>query len=164
MESGIHVRIDNRLLHGQVVQFWIPYLEIDHLVIADDVAAANQTMISVYRMAVPSRVTLSVVCVDQLDAEIKKNSSSSLLVILSDIQEAVNAKKHGFVFDKLTIGNVHAQDDRVRITDSVYLADSEITMLKQLCNQNIAVEIQTFPGESLGMNIDESGGVRWQKR
>ena len=44
MEDRIHVRVDNRLLHGQVVQFWIGHLEIAHLIVADDEVARTEAM------------------------------------------------------------------------------------------------------------------------
>ncbi len=161
---SVHVRIDNRLLHGQVVQFWIPYLEVDRLVIGDDETASNQAMTAVYRMAVPGRVDLAIVSVDQLPQEIARKPAATTLVLLSDVFDAARALMCGMRISKIVLGNVHATHGRERVTDSVYLSAEEADALLRLCEKGIGVEIQTFPGERLKLEIGNDGEPRWLKR
>jgi PTS system mannose-specific IIB component len=164
MEAHPHVRIDNRLLHGQVVQFWIPHLEIDHLLIADDGVAANQAMLAVYRMALPERVDLEVVPISDLPAAVERGQGRSTMVLISDVLDAARARKHGFEFSRLTLGNVHSQPSRERVTDSVFLSPEELEVLLGLRAYGVTVEIQTFPGETLKLETDDGGAATWVKR
>ncbi len=164
MTDNIHVRIDNRLLHGQVVQYWIPFLEVERLVIADDEAANNPAMSTVYRMAVPGTVDLSVVPVNDLAQEIRASKASTILILISDVSDAVRAQKSGLSFDRLVLGNVHATPARTRITDSVYLSREEIDSLMRFRLNGGRVEIQTFPGERLQLEIDDNGDPKWSRR
>lgn len=164
MAADLHVRIDNRLLHGQVVQFWIPHLEIDHLVIADDGVAANPAMLAVYRMALPERVDLDVVTIADLPATIARNRTRSTMVLLSDVEDAVRAHEGGLELTGLTLGNVHSLPARLRVTDSVFLSPDELDALAGLVAQGIEVEIQTFPGETLRLEDDDRGAATWVKR
>ena len=50
------VRIDDRLVHGQVVEGWIPFLRADVVVVASDSAAADETQVALMRLALPDEV------------------------------------------------------------------------------------------------------------
>ena len=164
MVESIHVRIDNRLLHGQVVQYWIPFLEVERLIIADDEAANNPAMSAVYRMAVPETVNLSVVPVSDLAREIRANKATTTLILISDVSDAARAQVSGLSFDRLVLGNVHAAPGRTRITDSVYLSQEEIDSLVRFRLNDGKVEIQTFPGERLQLEVDNNGDPKWSRR
>jgi mannose/fructose/N-acetylgalactosamine-specific phosphotransferase system component IIB len=164
MTQTAHVRIDNRLLHGQVVQFWIPHLEVQRLVIADDATAADEALVSLYRMVMPRNVTLDVVSPDALGAVLGDGADASTLVLLGSVDSAVRARKGGFAFERLTIGNVHAAADRERVTDSVHLSAAELASLLELRKAGTAIDIQAFPGERFRLELDYRGGAVWEKR
>lgn len=162
MAAQAHARIDNRLLHGQVVQFWIPHLGIDYLIVADDEVARSESMQAIYRMALPNIVGLRVVRVDALAPALEANQGTALLLV-RDIPTAQRILKQGAKLPRWTIGNVHASPDRNRVTDAVYLSEGEIEILKGIYRSGIAIEIQTFPGETLPFSLDNKGGPRWGK-
>jgi len=164
MPDKIHIRVDNRLLHGQVVQFWIPYLEVDHLIIADDITTANAAMTAVCKMAVPKHVKLSVLPVKELKKTLEDSTDTTLMVLLRDISDVITAQTTGCEFSRIVIGNVHAGEGRNRVTDSVYLSPEEIAALLQLGEDGCVIEIKTFPGEVLKMELVGDGGVKWSRR
>jgi len=158
-----HLRVDNRLLHGQVVQFWIPHLGIERLVIGSDAEASDRTMLTVYRMAIPSRIDLSVAAIPDLVLENDRPGTPSTMILVSDVFDAARAWMCGLEMSRVVVGNVHSAPDRVRITDSVYLSPEEEGALRRMQSAGISVEIQTFPGEALRLAGDGSGGWRWSK-
>jgi PTS system mannose-specific IIB component len=164
MANGLHLRIDNRLLHGQVVQFWIPYLEVDRLIIADDDVSADGALHAVYRAALPERVALVVTEVADTAHAVAQGSAAVTLVLVSNVDDARRALEAGLELGRLTLGNVHAAADRTRVTDSVHLSGAELASLAELSARGLAVEIQTFPGETLRLVPDEEGAPRWSKR
>jgi len=164
MTQGVHVRIDNRLLHGQVVQFWIPSLEVQRLVIADEATATDQALVSLYRMVMPRNVTLEVVAPAGLRQALATGEASSTLVLLGNVADAITARRSGFDFDRLIIGNVHAAGGRSRVTDSVYLSDEEVRSLLELKRAGATIDIQSFPGERFRLELDDCGGPVWVKR
>jgi PTS system mannose-specific IIB component len=164
MNDFVHLRIDNRLLHGQVVQYWLGYLEIAHLVVADDTVARNNAMSIIYRMALPNNVDLSIVPIHRLPAMISKFNSSPSMVLIKDVYDLAQGIMCGAHFNKVTLGNVHSAPDRARVTDSVYLSKEEEETLVRLQNEGVQVEIQTFPGEILHLAVAPEGEVRWLKQ
>ena len=160
--QNLFVRIDNRLLHGQVVQFWIPYLKVEHLIIADDVAAATPAMTSVYRMAVPKRIKLSVVRITSLQELLEQQTASEkTLVVLSDVFDLARAMMSRFDCTCITLGNVHSAAGRRRVTDAVFLSKEEEAALTGLRKKGRMVEIQTFPGDTLQLHLLTEKGVTW---
>ncbi|MFO8070954.1 MAG: PTS sugar transporter subunit IIB [Polyangia bacterium] len=162
-EQGYHVRVDNRLLHGQVVQFWLPRLEVDRLVIANDETAEDEALLSVYRMALDDRIALAVVPVHRLRYELEEHGEETVFVLLSDICDAARAEASGVAFPRLTLGNVHAAPGRERVTDAVYLSAEELAALMRIRNNGSVVEIQTFPGDTLRLEADDDGEARWTR-
>ena len=163
MSEPFHVRIDNRLLHGQVVQFWIPYLEVERLIIADDDAAANPSLLAVYRMAVPDRLDLAVVPVHRLAAALAGGPSTTTLVLIAEVFDVERARLGGLGVDHLVLGNVHAAAGRRRITDAVHLSAEEERALARAVGRKERIEIQTFPGETTVLSIDDEGEAKWSK-
>jgi mannose/fructose/N-acetylgalactosamine-specific phosphotransferase system component IIB len=164
MKQGVHVRIDNRLLHGQVVQFWIPSLEVQRLVIADEATAGDPTLVSLYRMVMPKNVALDVVTPTGLAQALAGGDATSTMVLLGNVADVMAARRGGFAFERLTIGNVHASAGRSRVTDSVYLSEEEVRALLELKREGAAVDIQSFPGEQFRLALDDRGGPVWVKR
>ncbi len=162
MGAQVHVRIDNRLLHGQVVQFWIPHLGIDTLIVADDEVAESAAMQAIYRMALPNIVGLRMVRVEELASPLEANQGTALLLV-RDIPTAKRILNNGTKLPRWTLGNVHASPDRTRITDAVYLSAGEIEILKWMHRSGVAIEIQTFPGETLPFSLNNQGEPRWGK-
>jgi PTS system mannose-specific IIB component len=147
------------------VQFWIPYLEVTHLIIADDEVAASPALPAIYRMAVPEAVELAVVPIEQLVALLGSDvgDDASILVLLSDVAHAVLAVDCGAQFSQLTLGNVHSSLERSRVTDSVFLSQEEMEDLFMLRQRGVGVEIQTFPGDARVLEVDSQGASRWSR-
>ena len=162
MNKRVYVRIDNRLLHGQVVQFWIPHLNVEKLLVADDEVFGNAAMQTIYRMALPETVRLAVMPVAQLESEFSKLGALTSLVLIRTVKDAKRAVESGCRFSKIMIGNVHASPDRKRVTDAVYLSAQETEVLSWMEHRGIEVEIQTFPGEVLRFCVSDGGG-KWQR-
>ena len=59
------IRIDDRLIHGQVVEGWVPHLKAKHVVVASDDAAGDETAFALMRMALPERIHLAVLTLAQ---------------------------------------------------------------------------------------------------
>ena len=162
MKRPFHVRIDNRLLHGQVVQFWIPHLGVENLIVADDEIAHNESMQTIYRLALPTLVDLKIVDIAHLKAALDELSPLSNMVLIRGISELASVIKEGAVIERITIGNVHAAPFRTRVTDAVYLSQEEREILCWMVDQGVTVEIQTFPGDVLKFTKTDGGG-EWSR-
>jgi len=144
-----HVRVDNRLVHGQILEAWIPYLRASCIIVVDDHVASDFFCESVIRMAVPREVEV-IICGLKEFAEtysFHQGSGQKTIVLFSKISDAVMAYRLGFRFDKLNIGNIYNEDCKLRCTPSVLLNDGDIRDLSTLCTEGVQVDLQRVPRE-----------------
>ncbi len=158
MKRPFHVRVDNRLLHGQVVQFWIPHLGVENLIVADDEIAENESMQTIYRLALPTLVDLKIIKVAGLKEEFDNLPMLSNMVLIRGITQLRFVMEAGAVIERVTIGNIHAAPFRTRITDAVYISKEETAALCWMVDHGVDVEIQTFPGDVLKFSKGAGGG------
>lgn len=147
--SIVLARVDNRLLHGQILSAWVPALRADAIVVLDDEAASNALLQSAMELALPPDVTLRVVPVG--DARSVLGSlppASRALVLLRDVADAVRALEAGASLGPLNLGNVHFSPGRAMVSQAVYLSPAEVEALSELEERGTPVELKTLPRES----------------
>lgn len=146
------VRIDNRLVHGQVLEAWLPALDAQGILVADDEAAGNVLARSAMALAIPQRVVFQVVRL-QAAADLLRPGGSGppaprTLLLLRDVRDAVSLQAQGVPMPKLNLGNVHFAAGRRQVSPSVFLDPSELHALEKLAAAGTQVEVRAVPGES----------------
>ena len=141
-------RVDSRLIHGQVIEAWLPFLKVARVVVADDAAAHDELARAAYEMAVPPEVEVVLAPVEKLDFHALAQDSVRTLVLFRDVKAAVSAREHGLPNGTLNLGNVHAGPGRVAVSRSVFLDDADRLALQHLAESGMRVQVQSVPGES----------------
>ena len=103
------MRVDDRLVHGQVVEGWLPSLGVDLIVVVSDAAAADPVQASLMKMAMPPSVGLLVVSVaDAPDAlSSPKMAARRALVLVPGPAEALSLLKRGVAVQRVNVGGLH---------------------------------------------------------
>jgi mannose/fructose/N-acetylgalactosamine-specific phosphotransferase system component IIB len=150
--SVVLVRVDNRLVHGQVLEAWLPALDAHGVLVADDEAAGNVLARSAMALAIPPRVKFEVLRVqaaaEALKAGGKGPPSSRTLVLLRDVRDAEALQKAGVPLPQLNLGNVHFGAGRKQVSPSVYLDAGEVQILTRLAEQGTQVELRAVPSDA----------------
>lgn len=140
-------RIDSRLIHGQVVEAWLPHLKVNRVVVADDAAASDALVGAAMKLAVPPAVDVQLRRVAEVDFGALSADAVPTLVLLRDVDGVVHAREHGLPDGPLNVGNVHMGPGREAVTRSVFLTPSERDTLVDLGAHGMAVTIQALPSE-----------------
>ena len=144
------IRVDNRLLHGQILETWIPRLGIKEIVVADDEAAASDLARAAMTLCVPSDVPVRVLAVkDVLWAELASVPHAAL-VLVRDVAALVVARGAGLLpalARRVNLGNVHFGPGRRAVTPSVFLAAPEVAALRALAADGFEIEARAIPSE-----------------
>ena len=138
------VRVDNRLIHGQVATGWISKSGANKIVVVDDRSATNELMRDVLELATPPGIHLDVYTVAQAAEEWKKDQfgAGSVMVILKSIPYAFDAYQKGFGFAELQIGGTISGAGRKVLEGAVSLNPEEFEMLQKLSEAGVEVTIQ----------------------
>jgi len=145
------VRVDNRLVHGQVLEAWVPALEAQGILVADDEAAGNVLARSAMALAIPSRVKFEVLRLKDA-AELLRPSgrgpaSPRTLVLLRDVRDAAALRDAGVEVPHLNLGNVHFAAGRKQVAPSIFLDARELETLGRLAAGGTRVEARAVPSE-----------------
>ena len=127
------VRVDNRLLHGQILEAWIPRLGVTEVVVADDEAAASDLARAAMTLCVPPDLPVRVVPVAAVPWAELAAGAAVVLVLLRDVAALAAARAGGLtpaLAPRVNLGNVHFGPERRPVTPSVFLAGPELDALR----------------------------------
>lgn len=141
------VRVDNRLIHGQVVEAWLPHLKVGRVAVADDEAAQNPLIRAAMALAVQPSVEVVIQPLREFNFERITRDEVKTLVLVRDVRDAVEAKERGLKLTRLNLGNVHFATGRRQVSASVFLSQEELDQLKVLAQEGVAVDARGVPSE-----------------
>ncbi|MFR7590924.1 PTS sugar transporter subunit IIB [Longibaculum muris] len=149
MEGFVHIRIDDRLIHGQVATRWATGLKVNRIMIIDDQVAVNETEKSVLRMAAPAGVNTSILQFDKAVANIKNGNYAGqrvMLVVKSPVI-LVKMMEAGIQLLPVNVGNMSNRPGTTQYKKSVSMTDEEKAAVEKLLQAGIKVTAQMVPDE-----------------
>ncbi len=144
------LRVDNRLLHGQIFEAWVPRLKVRAIEVADDAAASSPLARAAMTLALPPGLRADIRAVAEVDWEALARSPEPTLVVFRDLADLAKAVEAGLTPDRapaVNLGNIHFTDGRRAVTPSVFLSQSELDTVVRLARLGFAVEARAVPAE-----------------
>lgn len=144
------VRIDHRLVHGQVAFSWTKFLESDCILIASDNLMKDELKMSAMRMAKPSGIKLVMKSLDDSISAINSGVTDKykLFVIVESIEDAYRLAQGVDVIKSINIGGMKAMENRKQIAKAVFVSDDDIVKLKELNDKGIELEVRLVPSDN----------------
>lgn len=140
------LRVDNRLIHGQVTAFWVRSLSCNRAVIIDDAIPGDKFMRKILMMAMPESTKLSIYSCEEAVKEWNENQfgSGKVMVIFKDIKGAQKALNAGFEFTELQIGGISPASGSRQVLGPIYLSEEEAFILNELDKAGVAITFQVL--------------------
>lgn len=141
-------RIDDRLIHGQVVLGWARALGIADIVLVDDDVAASAWEQELYRMAVPPELQVEFVDTEVARRRLPEWQAAPMAVlILTGKIETMSRLLAGVPHPPaVNLGGIHHRDGRTERLPYVYLTDAELAELRKLESAGVEVTAEDVPG------------------
>ncbi len=145
----VHTRIDDRLIHGQVVVIWSKLIRYDVLLVVDDVAATNQMMKSVLMMAAPPGYKTVIATFDEAIrmAGDGAYANANIFLIIKSFDVAKKLIEQGFPIGSVNLGNLGGKPGARQLNRSTYLTQSDIDIVKELGSKGIRLTNQMVPND-----------------
>lgn len=142
-------RVDDRLIHGQVVESWVPHLGAGEIVVASDEIAGDETRQLLMRFAVPEGVELRIMTLDEAAPYIKSGASDrKTLVLIPGIREMAELLDRGVKPASVNVGGMHYSAGRnMSIGKAIFLSDADCADLKKLAAAGISLEGRGVPSD-----------------
>jgi len=143
----VFVRIDDRLIHGQVVEGWVNFLKATCIMVADDHVAANALQKSIMEISVPQGLKVVIGSVENVCAQLRTAAfdADRVILLFSNPSDVLRALKLGLECQVLNIGGMHYVPGKRKLLDVLAVDDIDLDALKQIAARGIRVEIQTVP-------------------
>lgn len=140
-------RIDDRLIHGQVVVGWGQRLNIGFIVLVNDAVRASAWEQELYRMGVPPNIDVITVSTAEASARIAEWDADPRvgIVVAGDIETIAALTENSQHVKKINVGGIHQRPGRSERLRFVFLSDAEATQLKQLAARGIDITAQDVP-------------------
>ncbi|WP_067142476.1 PTS sugar transporter subunit IIB [Oceanivirga salmonicida] len=143
------VRIDDRLLHGQVAYSWRSKLNYDAIIIANDKVSLDEFRKAAIKMCCPENVKLAIRSLDDA-IELLKNEklkTMNVFVILENIKDSIKLYENIDENPILNIGGLCNKDESKLISKGTYITMEEEKILGILKGKNVKIEFQLVPND-----------------
>jgi mannose/fructose/N-acetylgalactosamine-specific phosphotransferase system component IIB len=153
------VRIDDRLIHGQVTVGWRQYLRYLEIWVVDDAVRGDPYLWDALRLATPAGVEVRVMglkeAIDAIaedktpeTASMGRIKSGSVLMLLRDPEGVLALVEGGVLLDKVNVGNLGSRPGSVRAIKNVSLTQGHIAALDALTGRGVKVFFQPAPEDA----------------
>lgn len=145
------LRIDDRLIHGQVAAVWTKQAGIEQIIIVNDEVAKDSLQQSVQKMAAPSNVRVSIFAVDEFIHVLKQQTPikrDTMILFTNPLDVIKTINEGGKIVDTIIVGGMRSKEGRAMINKSVYVNEAEDDAFKQLMQAGIQVILRAVPTDS----------------
>ena len=150
----VFARVDDRLIHGQIVQAWLPELIVDEILIPCTKGRESCLNRGLLRLSLPYEYDLTIL--DAHDcARYAAQSKRRIFLLMGSLQEVTELIKDGLRLKSLNIGGMHFKEGAQKLDENVFLDDSDKHFLKLIRDLGINIETRAVPN-SQSISVSEA--------
>ena len=145
VQNLVLTRIDDRLIHGQVMTAWIKNKKADQVVIVDDGTANDEYMIEVLEMAIPEEIAIGIFTKEEGVQFFSQGLDAPTILLVKGPDTLNYLVDHGIDIVEVDLGGMGARKDRNVLYKNISTSEQENQFFKQLLKKNVSVYIQVMP-------------------
>ena len=153
MSNILLARIDDRLIHGQVMTSWVRFVKSKNILIIDDETYHDTFIRSFITMVVPRGIQIQVLDTKAGIAYLRDYDGAGLVLLAKYPQTFYLLLEGGIELHEIIIGGMGARENRKVLYKNICASDEELEVLKKLYHSGISVKIQIVPEEK-GIPLD----------
>ena len=145
-----HVRVDTRLLHGQVATTWTKTVSPDRIIVVSDGVAHDQLRKTMIEQAAPPGVPANVVPISKM-IEVTKDprfGATKAMLLFESPQDLLAAIEGGVDIKEANIGSMAHSVGKVVVTNAIAMDNADVETLETLHAKGVALEARKVPSDS----------------
>ena len=150
------VRVDDRLIHGQVVEGWLRHISVDCIIVINEAVAKDEMQCVLYGMSVPTGVEVH--CLDPETAinNLKKErfSRKRILILVAGVKDLLKLVESEAGIKSVNIGGLHYTEGKKQIFKALSVDAGDVADLIKILRRGIELEIRILPMDDR-MVLDE---------
>jgi PTS system mannose-specific IIB component len=141
-------RIDNRLIHGQVLEAWLPFVQADCIVVASDEVAAKPLQKKLMAASVPREIPVSIGSLSEIAEFFSRDESSRrILLLFASPVAALQGYRLGIPFVELNLGNLPGGEGKRRVSCTISLSADDLSTFRQFEACGVRVMARCLPSD-----------------
>lgn len=145
MQNLVLTRIDDRLIHGQVMTKWLKETEAQNILIIDDATAKNDFMINVFEQAIPEDVGIGVFNKEDGVKFLSQPLEAPTLILVKVPEIVEYLIDHGIDIKDVDLGGMGAKEGRTTLYQYISTSPEEDKCFKRLIDKGVNVYVQIVP-------------------
>ncbi|MCL4424954.1 MAG: PTS sugar transporter subunit IIB [Firmicutes bacterium] len=141
------VRVDDRLIHGQVMAVWAKGLSAERIVIVDDGVAQDPFLQKVMRLAAPPHIKVEIWGMLNAPKVLREGDHEKTILLLKRPEVALELRKKGVLFEQLNVGGIGAGPGRKPIYRNISASPTEIQVFAELTAMGVEVVFRIVPDD-----------------
>ena len=145
----VHVRIDNRLIHGQIMIAWSKKIRLQRIIVTNDKVAADPMQQTLLKAVAPANTKVSVLsvkaCADYCNSPAAEKED--IFIIAKNPEDVVGLLEAGLHITAVNLGNAAYEPNTRKVTKTVYLTQSAARAMKKLHDMGLRITSQMIPSE-----------------
>lgn len=147
--SIVLYRVDERLIHGQVVVGWGGKLRPDLFVVVDSGLVSSEWEQDLYRLGVPEGTGAVFLSPEQARETIPelKASPERAVILTRDVATMLALARGGAMEgESVNLGGIHSQSGRKEVLPYLFLDDTDLARLREISREGVRVTAKDLPG------------------
>ena len=139
------IRIDSRLIHGQVITKWLRASKAEKIIIVDNFLSKDPFMSKIYMAAAPQGVTVEIYSIESVIEALDKDIiDGNVLVLFKDVSNCYESFCKGFPM-KQVIGGLPSAPGRTIVLRAISLDKQDVEQLKEMESKGVNIILQIIP-------------------
>ena len=142
------LRVDHRLLHGQVAFSWTSHLGADCILLASDSLLNDELRLTTVKIARPPGIRLVAKNINDSIQAVKSGVTDKykLFIVTDTIEDAARIARECQV-KSINLGGTKSAKDKTKLSKAIYVTEHEKEVLRELIQEGIELNIQMIPSE-----------------
>ena len=154
MAKAVLLRIDDRLLHGQVARNWMKQVGADVIVVANDLVSEDEKQQHLMDLVTPMGSKSYFFGLGEASAKIKDLEEADALILVETPADALKLIEDGIEIDSVNVGNIHQTSGKEKVNESVFVDQNDIDTFKKIEAKGKKLDFRTLPSDK-AIDFDE---------
>ena len=147
MAKAVLLRIDDRLLHGQVARNWMKQVGADVIVVANDLVNEDEKQQHLMDLVTPMGSKSYFFGLSEASAKIKDLEEEDALVLVESPADALKLIEDGIEIDSVNVGNIHQTSGKEKVNESIFVDQNDIDTFKKIEASGKKLDFRTLPND-----------------
>lgn len=144
------IRIDDRLIHGQVCTQWLHYSRAKKILIIDDATAKDMFMSKMLTKMAPLGTTVEVLtCEDSISRlkELLETFNDNIMILTKGPSPILNMIENEIHVENVIVGGMGKNGERSTLYKNISASQAERDCFKKIIDKGVKVYLQVLPSD-----------------